>query len=162
METQDIQFLLSQLEGLTRYMVISEDEAVLKIQNSAKPLLLISNTDPSWLPGKHWVSFYFPKKGSAEFFDSFGHPPEFYSDHFVSFLQLNSSNNAYMFNRWQIQNSHSNVCGLYCVLFALSKFQNQPFISFLDTFNPVHLQQNDYTSVHLIESTFNVKLNITS
>ena len=38
----------------------------------------ISNTDTSQGPGEHWVTFYFPKHGPFEFFDSLGHMPEDY------------------------------------------------------------------------------------
>jgi hypothetical protein len=50
-----------------------------------KPAGFIVNTDLSSGPGKHWVCFYFPKKGPAEFFDSLGHSPEFYHSLFRSF-----------------------------------------------------------------------------
>ena len=33
---------------------------------------VVSNTDTSQGPGQHWVTFYFPKRGTFEFFDSLG------------------------------------------------------------------------------------------
>ena len=39
---------------------------------------VISNTDTSQGLGEHWVTFYFPKRGPFEFFDSSGHMPEDY------------------------------------------------------------------------------------
>ena len=43
----------------------------------------IANTDASSEPGTHWVAFYFPTVNEAEFFDSYGHPPEHYKDPFA-------------------------------------------------------------------------------
>lgn len=37
-----------------------------------KGQFVITNTDTSDGPGKHWVTFYFPKRGPYEFFDSLG------------------------------------------------------------------------------------------
>ena len=47
----------------------------LKIQRGR---FFISNTDTSQGPGEHWVTFYFPKRGPFEFFDSLGHMTEDY------------------------------------------------------------------------------------
>ena len=47
----------------------------IKIQ---KGRFVISNTDTCQGPGKHWVAFYFPKRGPYEFFDSLGNRPEEY------------------------------------------------------------------------------------
>ena len=44
------------------------------------PCGFIANTDPSAKPGTHWVAFYFPSKSEAEFFDSYGYPPEHYKN----------------------------------------------------------------------------------
>ena len=43
-----------------------------------KGSLVISNSDINKGPGKHWVAFYFPKRGPYEFFDSFGNRLEGY------------------------------------------------------------------------------------
>jgi hypothetical protein len=161
MNTEDMQWMLDKLkDSTTKFLVVSENEAGGKIHEWSKPLLIISNTDPSWLPGKHWVAFYFPKNDLPEFFDSFGHPPNFYTPDFSSFLKLNSPTECYIFNQWQLQSSNSNVCGLYCVLYGLSKYKKLSYVTFLNQFAPEEVHQNDLKCVHLIESNFNVKLNI--
>lgn len=162
MDTEDIQWLLDKLtkDTHTKFFVISENEARGRIQKIAKPLLVISNTEPSWLSGKHWVAFCFPENDLPEFFDSYGHPPIFYTPDFVSFLKLNSSTGGYVFNQWQLQSFNSNVCGLYCILYALSKYKNLSFVNFLNQFSPFEVKENDLKCVDLIETNFNVKLNL--
>ena len=70
---------------------------------------VISNTDTSQGPGKHWVTFYFPKRGPYEFFDSLGNRPEDYGVGFEKIL-----NKKYLMSFGQLQQATSNVCGLYC------------------------------------------------
>ena len=38
--------------------------------------VFIANTDPSTEPGTHWVGFYFSTELKAEFFESYGYPPD--------------------------------------------------------------------------------------
>ena len=45
----------------------------LKVQRGR---FVISNTDSSQGPGEHWVTFYFPKRGPYEIFDSLGQMQE--------------------------------------------------------------------------------------
>ena len=54
----------------------------LKVQRGR---FIIFNTDTSQGPGKHWVTFYFPKRGSYESFDSLGQTPE---DNAVGFKKI--------------------------------------------------------------------------
>jgi hypothetical protein len=42
------------------------------------PCGFVANTDPSNEPGTHWIAFYFPSEERGEFFDSYGHAPEYY------------------------------------------------------------------------------------
>ena len=42
------------------------------------PCGLVANTDPSARPGVHWVSILMTSRQNAEWFDSYGKPPEFY------------------------------------------------------------------------------------
>lgn len=79
-----------------------------------KPALIIGNTDPSWKRGRHWAAFHFPKKGPAEYFDSFGgHPTNKY---FIRFLKRNSV--SYNVNTKRLQGDFSSTCGFYCFIFV--------------------------------------------
>ena len=62
-----------------------------------RPAGLIVNTDPFTRPGEHWVCFYFPQTGPAEFFDSLGHTPEHYHPNFKNLLV--ASGPTYLYNR---------------------------------------------------------------
>ena len=77
--------------------------------NIERGRFVISNTDTSQGPGEHWVTFYFPKRGPFEYFDSLGHMPEDYGVGFEKILKK-----KYLKNVGQLQQSTSNVCGLYC------------------------------------------------
>jgi len=75
----------------------------------------IVNTDPSSLPGKHWVAFFNDasfknNKSSLEFFDSFGLKPSFYKLGGNTSIEFQS-------NPFPLQSSHSTVCGHYCILY---------------------------------------------
>ena len=43
--------------------------------SSFYPCCLIANTDPSELPGMHWVAIFYPNPNELEFFDSGGNSP---------------------------------------------------------------------------------------
>ena len=51
------------------------------------PCGFVANTDPSSEPETHWLAFYFPSEGKGEFFDSYGHAPEYYRKSFGNFLK---------------------------------------------------------------------------
>ena len=102
--------------------VVSRDQ--LKIPRK-RPSFLISNTDVSSGPGKHWVVFYFPKKGKPEFFDSLGRPPSFYG--FKARIRFRT-------NKKQLQASGSRVCGHYALFYALQRSRGIPMETILNSF----------------------------
>lgn len=48
---------------------------------------LITNTDPTHLPGRHWVAFYLNQQKELECFDSFGNSPAVYSTFLAQFIK---------------------------------------------------------------------------
>ena len=62
--------------------VLAQDE--LKLEYNKSPKFYVVNTDPSHLPGEHWVAFY--TGGRPEFFDSTGHSPRYYGNGCNQFL----------------------------------------------------------------------------
>ena len=76
------------------------------------PCGFVANTDPITEPGTHWVSFYFPSLGKAEFFDSYGHRPEHYG---FKLYDIETWNNR------KLQSSLSEVCGQYCIFYLYHK-----------------------------------------
>ena len=83
------------------------------------PCGVIVNTDPKDRPGQHWVAFYFPSSERGEFFDSFGHPPQVYSAHFVQFLNRNCEH--WTFNPRTLQSVLTAVCGEYCIFYLMHR-----------------------------------------
>lgn len=100
-----------------------------------KPALIIANTDPSNRPGAHWVAFYLPKQGPAEYFDSIGRSPEL--KEFLNFLKQNSK--SFVYNKKRIQGMLSTTCGNFCGVYLYSRSNKIPFKKFLKIFS------NDFT-----------------
>ena len=89
--------------------------------NIERGRFVISNTDTSQGPGQHWVTFYFPKRSPFEFIDSLGYMPEDYGVGFEKIL-----NKIYLKNVEQLQQSTSNVCGLYCAYYVIKRHTGGP------------------------------------
>ena len=107
----------------------------LKIERGS---FVISNTDTSQGPGQHWVTFYFPKREPFEFFDFLGHMPDYYNVGFEKIL-----NKKYIKNVGQLQQSTSNVCGLYCACYVIKRYEGNTMMSILKDFNLQQKECND-------------------
>lgn len=103
-----------------------------------KGRFVISNTDTSNGPGKHWVAFYFPTKGPYEFFDSMGNCPQSYQVGFEKIL-----NKKYLMYNGQLQQSSSNVCGLYCAYYVIKRYRGKSMRNIAKKFNPQRKKLND-------------------
>ena len=82
-----------------------------------KPRGFIVNVDTSDGPGSHWVAIYLTADGKGEFMDTYGQKPSYYSENFKTFLEDNSS--TFIYNKLALQSPWSNVCGQYCLFYAL-------------------------------------------
>lgn len=109
-----------------------------------KPAIFVFNTDPSNLPGTHWVAVHMTKNRS-EFFDSFGRKPD---GRVLTFLKNNS--NSFSYNSQQLQSPFTSVCGFYCCLFLLYKSRRMSMKTFLKLFKNNNFLVNDC----LVESKF--------
>ena len=103
-----------------------------------KDRFVISNTDTSGGSGKHWVVLYFPERGPYEFFDSLGNSPEYYGVGFETFLDK-----KYLMCTTQLQQSTSNVCGLYCVYYVLKRCKGNTLRDIVKEFNALNKNEND-------------------
>ena len=83
-----------------------------------KPELIICNTDPSYLPGKHWVLFFF-ENNCVDFYDSLGKDITEYGPEFIVFIKKFSNNFKQCIGRTQPY--RSSLCGLYCLYYAHNK-----------------------------------------
>ena len=111
----------------------------------------ICNTDTINLPGKHWISFYVPKKGPIEFFDSYGFIPYIYN--FYDFI----GEHYFIYNNVQLQSLFSNVCGQYCIFYLLARFSGIPYIDFLNIFDN---HNNDYYVNEFINDMFDTTMKV--
>lgn len=80
-------------------------------------LCFIMNSDPSDLPGKHWLAVYIDTaKRTAEVFDSYGQLPPNRLQHWFAMQNL-----RWTFNRQFMQGPLSTLCGFYCLFFLHMK-----------------------------------------
>ena len=99
---------------------------------------VISNTDTSEGQGIHWVVFYFPRRGPYEFFDSLGNSPESYRVGFEKILDK-----KYLMYNGQLQQSPSNVCGLYCAYYVMKRYKGNTMTDIIAEFDPRLKTLND-------------------
>jgi hypothetical protein len=74
--------------------------------------ILICNTDPEHLPGRHWIAVYLSQE-EGEYFDSYGREP---SKHFAQYL--NKHCRRWTYSMRQIQSAASSFCGQFCVCYV--------------------------------------------
>lgn len=110
-----------------------------------KPAFIVANTDPANRPGEHWVAFYFPTKGNAEFFDSFGQAPS--KKYFTKFLEKHST--KYIINSQRFQGNFSSACGNYCCLFLYFRSKGKSIKQFSNKFSPYNFDSNDEKVISL-------------
>lgn len=101
----------------------------------------IVNTDECGGKGLHWVVFHFPSKGSMEFFDSLGNPPEHYHRRFQSILIFNGPRYKYIDSR--IQSVTSSLCGHYCIYFVLQRIKGRSMNNIVHDFYDLNTHAND-------------------
>ena len=79
----------------------------------------VSNTDPHYLPGQHWVAFYVDHEGKVFYFDPYGIPP-------INRYHLNFLNRTHWsYNCKQLQSNYSETCGYLCVNFLIESCRLQ-------------------------------------
>lgn len=75
------------------------------------PFSLVFNTDPSGMPGSHWVAVYVENNSVVEYFDSVGEPPTGHIAKWLShFPRISRITRA-------VQPTSSVLCGYYCLYF---------------------------------------------
>ena len=109
---------------------------------SRRPLSLVVNTHPHYLPGVHWLAIYLPDHNTSEFFYSFGNPPssKLFPQSIMIFLKKNSD--EIHFHRNRFQGLTSSTCGHHCVFFLHHRCRGTPFETIVKMYssNP---EQND-------------------
>lgn len=98
----------------------------------AYPCCFVVNSDPSHLPGTHWLAYFAKSNESIEFFDSFGFPPTTYS--------LPSSHTH---NTIRLQGLKSATCGQFCIYYLYSKCIGHSLASIQSHFSRTNYRWND-------------------
>ena len=84
--------------------------------DKSRPTLLVCNTDTHDMPGEHWISIYIEDSSYAEYFDSFGGPPE---APFRTFLHRHCA--RWIYADRHLQSVISRFCGHYCIFYCLHR-----------------------------------------
>ena len=87
------------------------------------PVLMVVNTDPHNLPGRHWKVIYMDETYCGEVFDSLATP---LSNHVIQFM--NRHTRQWKTNRAMFQHPSSRQCGVY-VLYFMTQRLNYPSLS---------------------------------
>lgn len=95
------------------------------------------NSDPSFLPGRHWMCVFFPENTYPEFFDSLGRCPSYYSNRIARFI-----GKEYLYNSIRLQAHNSSTCGLYCLYFFYFRVRGISYVDILKSFSS-DLEHND-------------------
>ena len=85
------------------------------------PASYIINTDTENGPGEHWISFFIDNNGHADYFDSYGFPP---NETTLKWLR-NRASHIY-FNTHCLQGPLSTVCWAYCLYFLHMRSRHIP------------------------------------
>lgn len=124
--------------------------------NTKLPLNLIVNTDPSDMPGEHWVCISISSNGRGEYFDSFGLPP--LRKEIFNYLEKMCSN-GWTYNKVTLQNIQSQTCGHYSVLYIIFKCQGLSKENLIRKFNKNTLE-NDRKIEEIFKDFKLAKLNM--
>lgn len=112
--------------------------------NNNKSRCFVANTHNHDEPGEHWVAFYFPLRGTSEYFDSYGLPP--WKDYFDLFL-----GERYVMSAKPLQSLSSSACGQYCILFLTLRSRGLSMRSILQMFSS-DTRQNDKIATDFYET----------
>lgn len=113
------------------------------------PSCMIINTDPSYKKGQHWISIYYNRDQTAEFFDSYGYPPS----HYNMDKYLKKTSKSFSYNKKTIQSDNSKLCGYYSCLFILFKLNSKSLDKLLNFFTSSSIE-NDKKLLKLLKSNF--------
>jgi len=116
--------------------VFAADRLPVKV---SRPSLFIVNSDKASKPGEHWLAIYFPQRGPAEYFDSYGMRP-FVRDH-LNFIERNSV--RWIHNDKKLQGWGSLVCGQYCIMYALFRSRGVSMERYCSLFSTENPEMND-------------------
>ena len=104
------------------------------------PSASIINTQPLPFPGEHWIAVIIHSSSEADFFDSLGKPPGNYPE-IENFIYKNSEFCNFKYKR--LQPSYSDLCGLYVLVFLISRLCLKMSLSHVYTLFSSNIHLND-------------------
>ena len=108
----------------------------------------IVNTDVDTKPGMHWCAMYFSDSGHAEYWDSYGLPPQ---NHYFR-TAIGDNSRSYIYNSIKLQNDSSDVCGQFCLYYLMLRLRGRSLKEIVKTFN--YYPNNDYFVYNFISEAF--------
>jgi hypothetical protein len=90
--------------------------------------VMICNTDPEHLPGRHWIALYVNERDGGEYFDSFGQEP------LRPFVDYMNKRGRWTFSERQIQSVASSFCGQYCIYYTKLRCSGVDLSRIINTF----------------------------
>ena len=130
--------------------VCAADELPIHIRY--RPRIYIVNTDKRHQPGQHWVVFYFPKRGPAEFFDSNGYPPDYYHRRFKRVLVINGR--SYKHNGVKLQEPGTITCGQFCLFYAYHRCRGYSMNQIVNVLG--HPRDNEHLVTYFVRHYFHM------
>ena len=113
------------------------------------PAAYIINTDSHEKPGKHWVALYLTSNGHCEFFDFYGHPPQYYHHAWLDWIKYYSY--KWTYNQKHIQPTYSATCGVHCLFYIYHWCQGMTLKTIQSLFSN-NLPLNDVIAEEDLES----------
>lgn len=146
MDTHEIQHYMNKMNIALESNVFAANRMPMFVQ---LPVFIISNLDPDFKPGSHWIAIYIDVNGVGEYFDSFGRKPEGYHK---KFLKRNAK--KWFYNHQELQSYLTSVCGKYCLVYLYLKTKNVKMHDFINVFSAVNRISNDVTICHMFRILF--------
>ncbi len=128
--------------------VFPRDKAPACAEVASYPACLIVNADNSNEAGSHWLALLYVTAMHAEFFDSYGLKPEFYS---LEHLLPSATNAITDLSVVQLQSDDSDVCGHYCIYFLFERAKCIPFHRIFNQFSLTNFIWNDTQVTRIVE-----------
>lgn len=141
METSQLTCMIDCDPVLTKRVIGVFPADRLPLELPKTPFGFIANTDIHSKHGQHWCGFFCDGFGHVDFLDTYGRTPGQNSSYFQHWLRIKAS--KVHTNRIQLQSDHSNVCGLYCILFLRQRLLGYTYQTFLNMFDVSAVDCND-------------------
>lgn len=127
-----------------------------QLNKTAKKKILVVNTEANSNPGHWYIILLGRRNRTIELFDSLGGVVLQTNKFCQNFIQKHQPTRL-ITNNTQLQSNSSDVCGEFCLLFALHRSKGKSFQSFMKLFNPANKSVNDKIARYLFTQYFVLK-----